>query len=193
MPVHFDEDPWTRTTSKRGYPMDELISSLQKTIRRGELDLALLVARELYETSPEAEAKLWSRLCVISCEDTGDGTFTEPVILNSLFQLSNRMDRTEGDRWLYVVHAVRFLAARPKDRLSDELANITMHRMNSSERPFEIPDYAIDAHTRRGQEQGLDTMDFWKNSSHLENERDGRDHSVRDEIIALHEKGEWKG
>jgi len=140
MPAHFSEDPWTRLASKRGYAADELISTLQKSIRRGDLQLALLVGREMYESSPDLEEMMWARLNVISCEDCGDGSYQEPVVINSLYLMHNRLDRTFGDRWLFATHAIRFLAERTKDRTSDELANITMHLINASEKPFEIPD-----------------------------------------------------
>lgn len=191
MPVHHSEDPWTKLESKRGFPADELISTLQKTIRRGELDNALLVAREMFETSAELEEVMWSRLCVISCEDAGDGSYLEPVILNNLYQMHLRLDRAAGDRWLFAVHAVRFLATRTKDRTTDELANITMHRINAGILP-EIPDYALDAHTRRGQEMGRTVEDFWNINSLLENELEGRDQSYLTLIRELIATNEWK-
>ncbi|MDG4790656.1 hypothetical protein O7626_32905 [Micromonospora sp. WMMD1102] len=192
MPLRKTGKPWAAVTSKRGYAADELISTLQKSIRRGDIELALLVAREMYETSPQLEEKLWSRLCVISCEDTGDGSFLEPVIVNSLYQMHERLDRDFGDRWLYAVHAVRFLASRTKDRSSDEHANMTMHLMNSRDVPFEIPDYALDAHTRRGRLAGRDVAQFWSSTSHVENERPDRDHTLLERIRALLASGEWR-
>lgn len=193
MPVHYSEDPWTRVTSKRGYPADELISLLQKSIRRGDTQLALLTGREMYESSAELEAMMWARLSVISCEDTGDGSWMEPVVVNTLFQMHERLDRSFGDRWLFATHAIRFLAERPKDRSSDEWANMTMHLINASERPFEVPDYAVDVHTRRGQINGSSVDDFWAagGGSALENERQ-RDTSLRDEINRLRAAGEWR-
>jgi replication-associated recombination protein RarA len=194
MPVHYSEDAWTRVTSKRGYAADELISTLQKSIRRGDLDLALLVGREMYESSPDLEEMMWMRLNVISCEDCGDGSYLEPVVISNLYTMHNRLDRTFGDRWLFATHAIRFLAERTKDRTSDELANITMHRINASETPFEIPDYALDVHTRRGQMAGSSVDGFWSEGggSELVNELSGRDTSVRDEITRLRAAGEWK-
>ncbi|MFT4234032.1 MAG: hypothetical protein QM607_03395 [Microbacterium sp.] len=194
MPVHYSEDPWTHVTSKRGYAADELISTLQKSIRRGDVILALKVGREMFESSAALEEMMWSRLSVISCEDAGDGTWLEPVVVNSLFQMHERLDRSFGDRWLFAVHAIRFLAERTKDRTSDEYANLTMHYMNASEKPIEIPDYAVDVHTRRGQLEGRTVDDFWEDGggSALVNERAGRDTSVRDEIRRLREAGEWK-
>lgn len=192
MPVPHSADPWTRVVSKRGYPADELISTLQKAIRRGELRLAILVARELYESSAELEAVMWSRLCVISCEDVGDGSYQEPVVVNSLFQMHERLDRSAGDRWLFAVHAVRYLAERLKDRTSDEWANLALHLIEADEQPFEIPDYALDVHTRRGQEAGRDVDGFWAEGSRIAPERPGRDTSVRDEILRIRAAGDWK-
>lgn len=185
MPVPHAEDPWTRVTSVRGYAADELISTLQKSIRRGDVRLALHVARELYETSAELEAVMWSRLCVISAEDAGDGSYREPVVVNALFQMHERLDRAAGDRWLFAVHAVRFLAESVKDRTSDEWANLVLLVREREERPFEIPEYALDVHTRRGQLAGRSVDDFWDDGSLLANERPGRDTSARDELLAL--------
>ena len=185
MPVAHTEDPWTRVVSKRGYPADELISTLQKSIRRGDVRLAMLVARELYETSAELEAVMWSRLCVISAEDVGDGSFQEPVVVNALFEMHERLGRDAGDRWLFAVHAVRYLAERVKDRTSDEWANLVMLLMDASPRPFEIPAYALDVHTRRGQESGRTVAEFWTDGAVVTNERPGRDTSVRDELLRL--------
>ncbi|MDQ1130854.1 hypothetical protein [Microbacterium sp. SORGH_AS_0888] len=192
MPVPHQQDPWTRVTTVRGYAADELISTLQKSIRRGDLRLALLVARELYETSAELEAVMWSRLCVISCEDVGDGSFHEPVVVNALFQMHERMERSAGDRWLFAVHAVRYLAERVKDRTSDEWANLVLHLAAASDRPFEVPDYALDVHTRRGQELGRDVDGFWADGALLANERPDRDTSVREEILRLRAAGQWR-
>jgi len=191
MPNHHSTDPWTRVTSLHGIPADELIAVLQKSIRRGLLENALLAAREMYVTSAELEEQLWLRLCVISCEDTGDGSYFEPVFLNSLYQMHQRLDRSYGDRWLFAVHAVRFLVERPKDRTTDELANLTLHKLNSGQLP-EIPDWALDVHTRRGQEMGRTVEDFWNIHSHVENERPDRDKKYLEQIKALFTTGEWK-
>ncbi len=66
-------DPWQRTTTENGFPADEVISALQKSIRRGLTENAVLLGWEMFITSPELEAKLWSRLQVIAVEDVGFG------------------------------------------------------------------------------------------------------------------------
>ncbi|MCX7300594.1 MAG: hypothetical protein NTX73_09505 [Rhodobacterales bacterium] len=37
-------DPWARTTTENGFAADEVISALQKSIRRGLLENAILLA-----------------------------------------------------------------------------------------------------------------------------------------------------
>lgn len=63
-------DPWQNVTTLLGLPADEVISGLQKCLRRGLGENALLIGYEMYVTSAELEEMLWSRLLVI-CVDTG--------------------------------------------------------------------------------------------------------------------------
>ena len=46
------EDPYTGLTSPRGIPVDQLVSVLQKDIRRSHVDNAVLAAYEMLTTSP---------------------------------------------------------------------------------------------------------------------------------------------
>src|SRR6218665_3081186 len=101
MPNHHSTDPWTHVTSLHGIPADDLIAVLQKSIRRGLLENALLAAREMYVTSAELEEQLWLRLCVISCEDTGDGRYFERGFLNPLDRMHQRLGRRTANRWLF--------------------------------------------------------------------------------------------
>src|SRR5262249_36258759 len=52
-------DPWTLVETAHGFRADELISTFQKSIRRGLVENAALVAYELYVTSAELEEHLW--------------------------------------------------------------------------------------------------------------------------------------
>ena len=67
-----------------GHPGDEVISALQKFIRRGETELAVRAAYELYLTGEELTAYLWRRLLVISAEDVGLGEPMAPVVVDAL-------------------------------------------------------------------------------------------------------------
>ena len=55
-------DPWSNIQSRNGIPGDELISMLQKSIRRGLEENALAAAYEMYITSPQFHEKMWRRL-----------------------------------------------------------------------------------------------------------------------------------
>jgi len=176
-------DPWTDVRTRHGYDADEVISSLQKAIRRGQLEEATLLAYEMYCTSAELEEYLWARLQVISAEDVGTGTWREPVVVDALYRMHQRIDRSTGDRFLFAVHAVRLLVTATKDRTSDELANWARHSVESGERPPQIPDHALDMHTRRGQQMGRDELHFLRVAATVENEIPDRDLTWRNWLL----------
>ena len=60
------EDPYTRLTSPRGIPVDQLVSVLQKEIRRSNTDNAVLAAYEMLTTSPEPTVSVTSLTAVRS-------------------------------------------------------------------------------------------------------------------------------
>ena len=164
-------DPWQFATTKNGYHADEVISALQKCIRRGLEEKASMFAYELYLTSPELEEKMWSRLMTISVEDIGLGNPMACVIIQNLNEIRKQFDYQAVDRPLFFVHAIRVLCSSQKDRSSDLLKNIVMERIAQGD--FEsIPDVALDKHTRRGQEMGRDLQHFLDEASKVVPEMD---------------------
>ena len=182
-------DPWQRTTTEHGLAADEVISALQKSIRRGLVDNALLLAWEMYITSPEMEEMLWSRLGVISVEDVGFGNQQAPVLVETLFQVRKRHPRPEHDRFMFAAHAVRVMAAGAKDRTTDEMASWAKQSVGLGERLPEIPDFALDMHTRRGKEMGRDYRWFVEEASRVNPEIADRDQTYRRWIIEALDKG----
>lgn len=182
---HHSADPWTRVRTAHDFPADEIISSLQKEIRRGNIENAALLAYEMLITSPELEEYLWGRLQVISVEDVGYGNLNAPVLVETLFQMHHRVPRPRGDRYLFAIHAVRVLAQSQKERGSDELLNWLQIAVEKQSRLPEIPDYALDMHTRRGQEMGRDYMHFLTEASKVQPELLGHDTTYRDRLVAL--------
>ena len=66
MEKKFIVDPWARTTTRNGLAGDEVISALQKSIRRGNVEAACEFAYEMYITSPQMEenfGETYSYLC----------------------------------------------------------------------------------------------------------------------------------
>jgi replication-associated recombination protein RarA len=168
------------------------VSAFQKSIRRGIEEHAVLLADEMYVTSAELEEHLWTRLTVISVEDVGSGNFLEPVIVEALYRMHQRFARGAGDRFLFAAHAVRLLATSPKDRTTDEMANWAILVTNvRGERP-QIPDVALDMHTKRGQQMGRGLEHFLKEGAIVENERPGRERTYRERLLRAIEAGELK-
>jgi replication-associated recombination protein RarA len=182
-------DPWQRTTTEHGFPADEVISALQKSIRRGLVENALLLGWEMYLTSPEMEEKLWARLSVISVEDVGLGNPEAPILVDTLYRMHQRFQRPEHDRFLFAAHAIRVMAAGPKDRTTDDMVNWAKHSMAFGERMPEIPDFAIDMHTQRGEEMGRDYLYFMEEASKVSPEIEGRDQTYRNWILAALKAG----
>lgn len=155
--------------TKNNYSGEEVISSLQKCIRRGEEQDALFWAVELYE-SGYAEW-CWKRLRIISSEDVG---LAEPNISTeiwSLYQMfkesaKNKEDKAEPQR-LFLTHAVIRLCRSRKSRLIDWALIWAWLR-----HPFlktNIPDVALDKHTTRGRMMKRGWKHFFDEGSFLAN------------------------
>lgn len=157
-------DPWSKITTRNGYAGDEVISALQKSIRRGLEEQACMFAYELYISSPQLEEKLWRRLLTISVEDIGMGNPNAAILVNNLYQMSRQFEYADGDRPIYFIHAIRYMCQCEKDRSSDLLKNICIKSFAMGKLP-EIPDYALDKHTVRGQAMGRDSFHFLNEAS----------------------------
>lgn len=177
-------DPWADVVTLNGLAADELVSTLQKSIRRGLVENAILAARELVLTSSELEQFMWARLAVIAVEDVGFGDIDMPQRIDTLYRNHARFIAGGGDRFLFAVHAIRLLCAARKDRTSDDMAAWARHALDSGMLP-EIPDYALDMHTRRGQQMGRDGVHFLEEASRVSNEIDGRDLTYHERLLAL--------
>jgi replication-associated recombination protein RarA len=165
-------DHWSRSTSVNGYPFDELRSVLQKSIRRGLTEEALLAGYEIYASGRECEEMLWRRLEIIATEDVGSGLPLAPVLIETLYQQQKRMD-DPVDRWMYATHAIRLLADAKKDRTTMEMGSWAREVLSRSERKVEVEDYHVDLHTRRGVAMGRGPEHWWSEGARLDNEVDG--------------------
>lgn len=180
---HFNDDPWTRVRTIHDLPADEVISATQKEIRRGNTENAALLAYEMLTTSVEMEEYLWGRLQVISVEDVGYGNLNAPILIETLYQMHLRIPRPRGDRYLFAIHAVRVLCQSQKERGSDDLNNWVNQAVEKQGVLPVIPDYAIDMHTRRGQEMGRDYLHFLTEASKVMPEMPDRDFTYRDRLL----------
>lgn len=152
--------PWLADT-RHGYPLDEVVSALQKCIRRGMTDEALFWAVEMNESGYGAYA--WRRMMVIASEDIGLADNNAIVMVMALYRASEIMREARkgnaevkrGQPWNEesILHAVAYLARTSKNRdMADAYSTIKV-RMERGQL-LEIPDVAIDQHTTRGRRRG---------------------------------------
>ena len=184
-------DPWWGEKTIHGLPADEIRSSLQKYVRRGMLEEAILTAYELYSTSEAAEDLLWRRLEIMGAEDVGLGAPGVPATLEALHAQRSRIPRG-GERWLLAAHAVRLLVLAPKDRTSAELSDWAASMIDGGVRSAEVIDVAVDMHTQRGVDMGRGREHFYTEGNVVANEISGRDltwlTAIRAELGSEHGK-----
>lgn len=152
---------WSEVKTRNGFLADEIISSLQKSIRRSMVEEACACAYELYISSPQLLEKMWRRLLTISVEDIGFGNLNAAVQLNALNQIRQGFPYDDGDQPMYFIHAIRILCESEKDRSSDYLKNIIIKGFAMGKKP-EVLDVALDKHTKRGKLMGRGSKHFFE-------------------------------
>jgi replication-associated recombination protein RarA len=183
--VEQHEDVWSRTKTVHGYAVDEVRSVLQKSIRRGLVEEAILAAFELYVTGPETEELLWRRLEIITIEDVGTGLAQGPMLIEALNNQRLRWPRNP-ERWMFSAHAVRMLCAAQKDRTTQELAGWTEEVVSRGERAVEVQDFHIDMHTVRGVSMGRGKQHWWNEGAIVTNSVKGLDSRWGDYLRRLY-------
>ncbi len=184
-----NQDPWVAVNTVNGFAADQVISALQKEIRRGNTENAVVLAYEMLSTSPELETYLWYRLMVIAVEDVGFGNLTAPILINALHQMLGSFTQDMGERILFAVHAVRYLCESDKDRSSDEMTIWVKKVVAQGQVLPHIPDYALDMHTQAGQEMGRGKRYFFEEAARLNPELPDRDRTYRNRIMKMLDEG----
>jgi len=151
---------WEEVKTRNGLCADEVISGLQKAIRRGMTEKACQYAYELYISGVIFLEKVWSRLMTISVEDIGFGNLSAAGQIHTLNEMRKNYAYNDVDQPMFFVHAIRILCASEKDRSSDYLKNIIIKKAAMGRLP-EMMDVAIDKHTKRGKEMGRDSFQFF--------------------------------
>lgn len=159
MNTNFPYSIWSESKTKNGFATDEIISSMQKAIRRGLTEQACEFAYELYISSPIFLEKMWRRLLTISVEDIGFGNINAATQINTLFEMRKNFPYDDGDQPMFFIHAIRILSESEKDRSSDLLKNLIIKGFAMGKLP-EVMDVALDKHTKRGTQMGRDSMHF---------------------------------
>lgn len=157
-------------TTKRNYSLDEVASALQKAVRRNDPKLAGYFAVELYESGMAEYC--WRRLLVTSAEDCWGVITQEIEALYRSYKVVTKGKKTGGR--IFIAKAVLLLCAARKCRDADHLTNFVYDKQmtvsdadieqaldEAREDVMDIPDYALDCHTRRGRASGKTKSDFF--------------------------------
>ncbi len=130
----------------RGYQVHEVISALQKSIRRSDIEHAVYWAVELHQSGHAGWC--WNRLKVIAVEDVCPTEGVSPEI--ATLEGWGRGSR-DGGGGMELVSAVIRLASARKSRAA--CWGLIRAGSDHHER-LGIPDEALDRHTRRGLQMG---------------------------------------
>lgn len=174
---------WQRQETAGGYALPEMISGLQKHIRRGEEREAMECAIQIASIQPKY---LWNRMRAIASEDIGPADNSITLLVDTLGRNYEDADaRGNGSRRLFLAHAILAMCRAPKSRIVDSF-NIAMYR--ETEGWYEVPDYVLDKHTPRGREMGRGVDDFLDEGTLLVNEVELDGAAEYAEVAARHLK-----
>jgi hypothetical protein len=165
-------------TSRHGHDWNEVTSSFQKTIRRGDEEAALYFMSELYDHGHEKY--VWKRLLIMVSEDIGLAEPFLPAQIRALYDnwLFLKKEDKGGGAKLPVVHATLLMARARKSRIVDH-ATVFYFGPNVERR--EPPDYGLDKHTIRGKRMGRGWDHFWEEGTLLADRPHG---DVRWDLLA---------
>ena len=149
---------------------------------------AVHFAAELEEFNQTA---LWNRLKIIASEDIGCANPTSPLLIETLNKEYQTSKGKLGDNSyrIFLVNAILCLCRSPKSRITDDLLNIVYCERELEGKRLEIPDFALDMHTKKGSAMGRGIDYFFTEGNKLENEAFPNPYSEKArEIIKKHRK-----
>ena len=141
--------------TRKEYDFYECSSAFQKSIRRNEPKDAIFFGMELYCSG--YSNYVWKRLMVIASEDVGTADNESATLVQTLYQsfkIISEKDLEEAT--IPFIHAVLHLCSAKKSRIVDKYK---IWALKSDYRP-DVPDYALDVHTRRGKIKGRNHKHF---------------------------------
>jgi replication-associated recombination protein RarA len=182
---HWSTDPFAERTTLHGLASDEVRSALHKHCRQGRVEQAVRAVIELVRTDEDHEHMAWTRLRVIAAEDVGFAAPMAPVVVAALHDSSLLFPVGSYERQELAAQAAAYLAVTPKDPTASEILQVVL----AEDLVPDIPDAAVDVHTRRGQELGRTLADWWESGAVVAPEVEGRDTSWRDRVTELYGDG----
>jgi hypothetical protein len=169
-----------------GYVLSECVSALQKCIRRGLFEEAFFWAAEIETRYPDY---LWVRLTVIANEDIGLASPQTIMLVETLrHQYFYLLEKSHGpSQRLVLCNVIVAMCTAEKTRLADDLQCVIYRKRDFEEWRLDIPDFALDKHTKRGRGMGRDVAHWRAEGCKLEPEKKGMN-PYEDEATALREK-----
>ena len=153
------------------YPLPDVVSALQKSIRRSDHKVALWFAYEMFRSN--FKEYLWRRLLIIAAEDCNRISFEVVALRKSYEILLSHPSKNELTGLIFVLKAVVVMCTALKNRDADHsyydmdfnaaaynemaqnyLDNLTKHDKET------VPDYTYDCHTPRGKRAGKSKFNF---------------------------------
>jgi replication-associated recombination protein RarA len=160
---------WQDSTTARGYSLAEVRSAVIKEIRRLRPDEAMFWTLEMLECGEQVARELWQDLRVFTLEDVGLASPDALVVVDHCQKLFDDLPKNDNRRLLAVAHAVYYLARSRKTRYANEALTVVLQSRADGARP-DIPDYAVDLHTRRGRAVGRGMEHYLTTAACLDNE-----------------------
>ncbi len=178
--------------TKNGYKLDEIVSALQKEIRRGNELMASYWAFEMNDSG------FWRycfrRMQVICGEDIGLANPEAMILVSCTYSSLLAQDKVKKIIQVdnnVIGFVVAYLVRSKKSRHVDYLGGVILKRKEQGWKP-EIPEYAIDQHTERGREIGKDDNEFFRTGSKIANKQhiEGEDEVKKAclDLYQFHEK-----
>jgi len=152
-----------------GTPLDEAMSVLQKALRRGDEDLAIYYGFNLHAKYPHV---FWKRILTVASEDVGNADPQAAILCAAVHQnwkfIKEKSKYSTGN--VFAMQAVLYLVRCPKNRETDNVLPYIRQKMADGWKP-EIPDWALDCHTKRGKNMGRTKGEFFTEGSVLVNKQ----------------------
>lgn len=153
--------------TKNGHSMYDMVSLLQKAVRRGDAEVAGYAANEL---RGRYNAYLWRRLLAISAEDCYGIMTQEIEALREADDVYNQKRKGYEREPLFISKAITLLLYARKNRDADYFSCNMMQseRVKNYDEYLHIedckftgmPSYAYDCHTLEGKRRGKTVEDF---------------------------------
>lgn len=156
-----------RLKTQGNYDLFEVISALQKSVRRGLEKEALYWSMELL---PRYEAYLWRRLRIIASEDIGIANPSLIVLIQTLsdqyFELRKRGDM---GCLLMLSNSILLMCRSKKSRIADHFICQMIQEREQGILHLEIPNFGLDMHTRKGKALKRGLQHFKEHGAKLNN------------------------